>query len=460
MRLSLIALALAALFTFPCPAEVVTSAAPDGEKLSDDYQVLADGKKVDVYAARTLDAPFAGKEYDYGGPYSFANFDTSGKVVVRITSKKDLRNTVVRPESAAVMLHVDNDHELTLTLDGPRKISIEPDGIRGPLLLFANPLEADRPQPTDANVIYFAPGIHNAGRIDVTTGKTVYLAGGAVVKGAINATGDNIRVLGRGILDSSDYEWRKGPYGVTLGIQGNNIEVSGITIRGSSHWTIVPRNSRKVTVRNVKLCNSRVQNDDGINPCNSQDVLITDCFIRSDDDCIAMKGLDLKGENNVERITVENCIFWCDRARIVLMGHESRAAFMRDIVIRDIDIIHYTMTPFLLEPGEEMRMENVRIENIRLNGNGQREFIRLKPVVNQYMRNKVPGHVSNVQFKNIQVTGKPGEYRIQLEGADGQHAVKGVSFESVSILGKAVEKGSPNVTIGKFVDEVRFGEKQ
>ena len=79
MRLSLIALALAALFTFPCPAEVVTSAAPDGEKLSDDYQVLADGKKVDVYAARTLDAPFAGKEYDYGGPYSFANFDTCGE---------------------------------------------------------------------------------------------------------------------------------------------------------------------------------------------------------------------------------------------------------------------------------------------------------------------------------------------------------------------------------------------
>ena len=31
-------------------------------------------------------------------------------------------------------------------------------------------------------------------------------------------------------------------------------------------------------IRNVKLCNSRVQNDDGVNPCNSQDVLITGLF--------------------------------------------------------------------------------------------------------------------------------------------------------------------------------------
>ena len=35
--------------------------------------------------------------------------------------------------------------------------------------------------------------------------------------------------------------------------------------------------------------------------------------------------------NNVENITVENCILWCDRARIFLLGHESRAPFMRDI---------------------------------------------------------------------------------------------------------------------------------
>lgn len=438
-------------------AAVVTYPAPSGESLSTDYEVQAGGKWVDVYSARVLDPPFAGKEWDFGGPYSFANFDVDGPVEVRITSKRSLRNTVVRPGSAEVKMRVEGDNTLVLSLPGPRKVSVEPDGRKGPLLLFANPLEVNPPKAGDPGVVHFGPGLHKPGRIDITNGQTLYLAGGAVVKGAVVATGSNIRILGRGILDGSDYEWRKGPYGVTIGIQGSNALVEGITIRGSSHWTIVPRNSRRVTVRGVKLCGSRVQNDDGINPCNSQDVLITDCFIRSDDDCVAMKGLDLRGpESNVERITVENCILWCDRARIFLLGHESRAPFMRDIKLRNLDIIHYTMTPFLFEPGEEMRLEDVTVENVRLHGEGHPEFIRLKPVVNQYMRNKVPGHVANIRFRNVTITGQPVTYRVQLSGADEQHQVRGVTFENVEINGEKLKADSKFLQVGKYVEGVRF----
>ena len=266
---------------------------------------------------------------------------------------------------------------------------------------------------------YFGPGIHDAGRIDLASGQTLYLAGGAVVKGAVAAEGDNIRICGRGILDGNDYAWRKGPYNVTMGIHGNNVEVSGITIRGSSHWTIVPRNSRHVTIRNVKICNSRVQNDDGINPCNSQDVLITDCFIRTDDDCVAMKGLDARApNNNVEGVTVENCVLWCDRARVFLSRPREPRPIMRNIRLRNLDIIHFTMTAFLLEPGEEMRLEDIVVENIRINGEGQHELIRLLPTVNQYMRTKTPGYIRDVTFRNIEVTGKPGAYRVQVAGAD------------------------------------------
>lgn len=249
----------------------------------------------------------------------------------------------------------------------------------------------------------------------------------------------------------------QGPYGYTLGIHGEDISVEGITIRGSSHWTIVPRDSRHVTIRNVKLCNSRVQNDDGINPCNSQDVLITDCFIRSDDDCVAMKGLSLDGaNNNVERITVENSILWCDRARIFLLGHESRAASMRQITLRNLDIIHFTMTAFLLEPGEDMRLEEVAVENVRVHGEGQGELIRLKPVVNQYMHKKVPGFINNVRFKNLELTGQVGPYRIQISGADAEHAVKGVTFEDVSILGARLKRDSPQVMLGPHIDAIQF----
>lgn len=438
--------------------EVITYPAPSEEALSDDYQVSVEGQEVDIYTARTLDPPFAGKKWDFGGPYAFANFDMSGRVVVRIVSKRSLQNVIIRPISKGIQPILEDDHTMTLTLDRPEKLSIEPDGKNGPLLLFANPLEIDAPKPDDPGVIFFGPGLHKPEKIMVRSNQTLYLAGGAVVKAEVSVEGANIRIRGRGILDGSDWEWRKGPVGNLIAIRNSqDVEISGITLRGSSHWTIVPRNCQRVTIRNVKLCNSRVQNDDGINPCNSQDVLITDCFIRSDDDCIALKGLDFSGENSsVEGIVVENSTLWCDRARIFLLGHESRAEFMRNVTLRNLDIVHFSMTPFLFEPGEDMRLENITVENVRIHGEGQRELIRLRPVVNQYMRNKVPGFIRNIQFRNVTLHGKPGEYLIQLNGPDAEHDVRDVTFEDVSILGSKLTGDSAEVRVGENTRDIRF----
>ncbi len=455
----MVSIVVAALTTLPVfgASKVVTYAAPAGEALSSEYEVWADGAKVDVYSARVLDAPFAGKEWDYGGPYAFTNFDTGGEVAVKIVAKRSLRGTVVRPASAGVAVDSVDEHTLVLKFPGPRKVSVEPDGKKGPLLLFANPLEENPPKADAPGVVFFGPGVHKPEKITLGSGQTLYLAGGAVVKAEVLVEGTGVRILGRGILDGSDWEWRRGPIGNLIAIRkSRDVEVNGVTLRGSSHWTIVPSGSNHVTIRNVKLCNSRVQNDDGINPCNSQDVLITDCFIRSDDDCVALKGLDTSVEpNNVERITVENSTLWCDRARIFLLGHESRAAFMRQVTLKNLDIIHFTMTPFLFEPGENMRLEDITVQDVRVHGEGQRELARLLPVVNQYMRTKVPGFIRNVTFKNVTVEGAPGEYRIRIAGADGEHDVRGVTLEKVTILGKALSPESPALEVGANARDVR-----
>lgn len=265
------------LAILPVTASVVSVPAPSDEPLSPDYEVVAGGQPVAVYTARTLDPPFAGKEWDFGGPYAFANFTTDGPVEVRVTSRRSLRDTVIRPARPDVAMRLDPAGVLVVSLPGPRKLSLEPEGKQGPLLLFANPPEPNPPKPDAPGVIYFGPGVHRPGRIEVTNHQTLYLAAGAVVKGGVVAQGEHMR--------------------------------------------------------------------------------ITDCFIRTDDDCVALKGLELRAPNsNVERITVEDSILWCDRARIFLLGHESRAPFMRGITLRNLDIIHFTMTPFLFEPGEEMRL--------------------------------------------------------------------------------------------------------
>jgi hypothetical protein len=456
-RAALCLLASAAL----AAAEVTVHPFPEGEKPAEDYEVAVGGQKIVAYQARTLDAPFDKGEYDHGGPYAFASFDLAGSAEVEIRARRGLSNVVIRPLRLKLSpQHVD-EHTIRFSVDKPVKLSIEPDGKNGPLLLFVNPPETSAPDTNDENVVFFGPGIHRPEVIRLRENQTLYIAGGAVVKGSVRVEGPNVRIRGRGILDGNDWAWTKGPGHMIQVDRTSNVDIEDIVLRGSWGWTIVPDRSHDVRIRNVKICNGRVQNDDGINPVNSQRILIEDCFIRTDDDCIALKGLHGADSGFVEDIRVRNCTLWCDRARVFLLGHESRAGFMRNVAVEGVDIVHFAMTPFLLEPGEEMYLGNVRFEKIRLEGAGKGSLIRLMPTVNQYMTTRVPGRIENVVFRDVGVVkgGEPGDYTIEVAGKDAAHDVRGVVLDRVTINGRAVMAGWPSLRIGPFTDgvDVRFG---
>ena len=149
-------------------AEVVTYPAPAGEPLSTDYEVWADGKKVDVYTARVLDPPFAGKQWDYGGPYSFANFDMAGRVTVRITSKRSLRDTVIRPQSPPCSRSWRKRRPYAGPDAGrPAQAQHRAGRQEGAAAAVRQPAGGGRPRSrATPGVIYFGPGIHKPGRID------------------------------------------------------------------------------------------------------------------------------------------------------------------------------------------------------------------------------------------------------------------------------------------------------
>ena len=447
-------------------AEVITYPAPEQETLSNRYRVEVDGENVDVYLAPVTDVvsdrlgPWMIQPGTLGDAYSFASFDFSGSVTVTVRSlKAPLNNLVIRPKSAGLQYKV-ADKSIEFQLKKPCKLSIEPEGRLNPLLLFANSPQANPPEKDDPNVIYFGPGIHKPEKIRVDSGQTLYIAGGAIVKGGVDITGDNVTICGRGILCGTDWPWRKGP-GNMIGMRNaKNVNVRDIILRGSWSWTIVPRNCDDVLIENIKICGGKCPNDDGINPVNSRNVTIRNCFIRTDDDCIAMKGINI-AHGNVENIRVEDCVLWCDRARIFLLGHESRAEYMRDIIIRDLDILHFTMTPFLIEPGEEMTIEDVLVENVRCNAEYWREFsdfIRLRPVVNQYMKTKVPGRINGMHFKNVILDGKDekGRYEIWIKGHSQGYGVSNVTFENVSRFGEPFSKDSPHVRIEGNTRDIVF----
>ncbi|MDO5567406.1 MAG: DUF1080 domain-containing protein, partial [Planctomycetia bacterium] len=240
-------------------------------------------------------------------------------------------------------------------------------------------------------------------------------------------------------------------------------------------WTVVPRNCEDVVIDNIKICGGRVMNDDGINPCNSRRVAIRNCFIRSDDDCIAVKGLESE-YGDCEDITVENCVFWCDRARIALLGHESRAAYMRRILFRNCDVIHSQERNFVFEPGEKMNLEEVLFENIRIESSSTNaldaaqvaakdgkkvdkkphSLFVIRPAVNMWMRTKAPGAVHDITLRDITVTGKPIDRDVIVSGFDAEHMADLVVFENIVVNGKTLNAQDKCVQIGDFTKSIRF----
>ncbi len=141
---------------------------------------------------------------------SMVYFDCAGAVEVEVTKNDgEIRDVAIRPASAG-MDGVVGGNRVTITMDGPRKLSLEVEGDRfHNLHIFANPVEEDAPNPGDPGIIVVAPGKHqtedlqrlitpevsviyfDAGihvleqpQFRLPSGVTVYVAGGSVIYGA------------------------------------------------------------------------------------------------------------------------------------------------------------------------------------------------------------------------------------------------------------------------------------
>ena len=455
-------LAALAAVAASAPAAIVHTV--PGQCRSALWGVRVDGAECGVASARTCDEPFGGWGFYQGGEYAFASFEMGAPATleVRALKPRDLSRVKVLPEGLPVAVRQTAPDTLEVAVGRPCRFSLEPDGREGPLLVFAEPPMANVPDEGDPKVKTFGPGWHDAGRIELGDGETLFLKPGAFVKGGVFAKGDNIRICGYGVLDGTDYPWRKGPVPHVIQLKEcRNATVDGLVVRGAYHWTIVPIGCDGVAVRGVKLCGGRVQNDDGLDPCNSRNVLAEDCFFRTDDDCVAVKGTSW-GEKygGVENVAVRNCTFWSDHARIALMGHESRTPFMRGVVFEDCDFLRSRLSAFLLEPGEGMRLENVRASGIRVRddiGDPAYRTVTIRPCVNEYMGRKVPGHVAGVRFENVVVTCPPQTNSLVLvSGFDPEHRVQDITFADCAINGQPLTQDLPGVEIGKIVDGLRF----
>ena len=243
-----------------------------------------------------------------------------------------LESVTVRPLSLNITPYIKGD-TAQFILREPAAVTVEYNNqVKGALHLFASAPETDIPDKNDPSVIYFGPGVHEAGLIEPKSGQTIYLAGGCVLRGYIQAGGvENVRILGRGIIDGSQYDrWDDTIVPINF-TESKNISIEGITILDPAAWTVNLYKCETVTVDGINIVAAR-SNSDGITTQSCKNVTARNCFVRGWDDNLVVKGYD----GNVKTILFENCVLWTDLAQSCEVGYETRADVMEDITFRNI----------------------------------------------------------------------------------------------------------------------------
>ena len=413
---------------------------PEGMQPSELYQVKVNGAPSFVYPVTVNPT---GEYQNISGPGAMTYFDFEGEVTVEITASREVASASVHPLSRGVKAAV-HGRAVTFTLTAPGNFVLFFDGSRNePLFVFANPIETEVPDRDAPGVFYFGPGVHSPGLIELGSNQTLYLAGGAFVKGRIKSDdAQNVKILGRGILYGGGY--RKEDVGGDKFVMFRNCQearVEGIILLDAFGWNMMIAGSRNVTVDNVKIIGWRM-NSDGINPVSSEDVVIRNCFIKSQDDGISIKGMAAAGER-LRNITITNCVMWQNWMRSFVLGGELTVKSTENIVFRDSDIIYSgvnlksagnrdaALSVWNVDAGlaRDVLFEDIRVEEaVRL--------VRLALFKNKHSRQPEWGHIDGVTFRNITVLKGPAA--IELSGHSETNLTQNVTFENLEIEGKLI----------------------
>jgi len=395
-----------------------------------------------------------------------ASFDMKGKVTVSVTLPgQDIKTAKVTPLSLGIKPKIKGD-TVTFQVSKPGQLTVEfNDSPKGALHLFANPVEENIPSPDDSNVIYFGPGLHEAGLINVKSGQTVYLAGGAIVRGWVAGTGvENVTIRGRGYFDGSTFpryaeDGVTGAQKVPINMQNcKNITIDGISCLDPSGWAVNTYHCTDVVVNNVKIISSR-QNGDGITTQSCTNQKVTNCFVRSWDDSLVVKAY----EGDARDISFDNCIIWTDLAQSCEIGFETRGEVIENIRFSNITILHnFHKSVLSIHNGDRATVRNVNYENIVVEdaqlgqGDGWNFLIDILIDDSIWSKDSKRGRVENVNYNNIKVIGGNAAAN-RIKGYSSENMVKGVHIKDLVILDKKITSLKDGAFItNPYMEDVTF----
>ena len=446
-----ISLLLAMVFS-GASAQIVAYPAPPGLITSPDFTVTADNKEVWVERVGSKLAAFDYKLYGSRDmeDLNVAGFSCSGKVSIRIKANVNIDSLKIRPVSRNIKANVKGS-EIIFDIDGPQKLYIEINNLPH-LAIFADPPELNPKKKGDPGVIYYGPGVHNPGRIQLVSNMTLYIAAGAIVYADIYGRKlENVTISGRGILQGK------------IGITGSsNFNVEGIFIRNTKEWTNTLTDCHKSSYRNVKVFSyEAIYSVDGINPVSCTNFTIDDCFMRCRDDCVAIKSGDIN--LRVDSVFVSNCVMvgWACSDGITI-GFELNGGPVENIFVKNCDILYARgdgrtqgHSAFSIVCDGPAIVQNIFFEDIRVEE--QVEFKNLEFIVTDgtLYGTDPPGHIKGVYLKNIKWENNVRPFIIN--GYSPDNMIENIVFEKCSAGGKIITGiDDADIRTNRFVKDLRF----
>ncbi|MFW6303020.1 MAG: glycosyl hydrolase family 28 protein [Candidatus Sumerlaeota bacterium] len=383
----------------------------------------------------------------------FVSYESDGAVEVEVEVAEPIKEAEIRPRSRGIACESEGN-VLRFRLKQPQCVSVEIAGKRS-LYIYGNEPDEKKPSPDDDNVLYFAGGqVYELGYYQLQTGQTVYIEGGAVVRGGFfTEDTSDVQVRGRGVIDNG--------YFLTLGLRhrsilferSENCLAEDVIIINSSCWNVELRGSRDCVVRGVKQI-GEVSTSDGVDVVSSKNILVENCFLRNNDDCIAIKagkrlyndGKGAKWGTDVENVTVRNCVLINDTSGSAIeIGHELRTNHVKDIVFSNCDIlsVHGWGAAFSINNADRAAVSNVLYEDIRVEHHFT-HLINFRVVRSRFGRDEERGQIRDIILRNIDVTLTPfnqGYTVSHIGGLSPEHTVENVTIENLTQNGEKIMDG-------------------
>lgn len=448
--------------------------------LSKDYRVRINGRDTEVRVSRESRIPFNRSWPGYQRPLdqtelaSYVSFEGEGSVSVEVVPTWNFRTALVRPKSCGIATR-SRDGVISFVLPKPGFYVCEVDGSHKALHVFYEPLR-DFPLRKEATICY-GPGVHIVGNVDLKNNDRVYVDRDAIVFGCFTGRDvENVRICGNGVIDGRGTErvlrccYAEAQRSCLRFDRSRNIVVDGPIVMDSPNWSVCFLDCEDVILSHVKVLGQWRYNTDGIDICNSRNVRIRNCFVRSFDDTISIKGLAFLSDKAVENITVERCVLWCGWGKTIEPGIETWAKSFRNVTFRECDLIHNAAWAVNISAGGSAVMENFLFEDLRVEldsdtlpmiGQESDAMVydpdfrfaapRLLKLDNRKYAVKLSddsnmGSISNAVVHNLKVLtdGKVGKPQIQIRSHSDEngrvHEFKDILIEGVFIDGKAVDE--------------------